>query len=224
MAPNSPEARSFLGLIHLTQGNFAAGWEEYEDRRRTAQFLREHRVFRQPTWKGEPLNGARILLYAEQGLGDTLHFVRYVPLVAARGGQVILEVPPRLHRLLAATPGAHQVIAAGDALPDFMSMPAAQFTPGFRHGLAIDPGRDSLCPRGACPDGNVEAANAAERRCASAWRGVAAPCTPTMPGVPSPSSNLHRSPVWKAPHSTRCRWELRRTRSSNGGTPHPWLT
>ena len=119
MAPDSPEARSFLGLIHLTQGNFEAGWEEYEDRRRTAQFLRERRVFRQPTWKGEPLNGTRILLYAEQGLGDTLHFVRYVPFVAARGGQVILEVPPRLRRLLAATPGAHQVIAAGDTLPEF---------------------------------------------------------------------------------------------------------
>lgn len=119
LTPQSAEARSFLGLVHLTQGNLCEGWREYESRRETPQFLRDRRTFRQPTWKGEPLNGSRILLYAEQGLGDTLHFVRYVPLVAARGGRVILEVPARLHRLLAATPGAEQVLGAGDALPEF---------------------------------------------------------------------------------------------------------
>jgi hypothetical protein len=118
LSPDSAEARSFLGLIHLTQGNFRVGWSEYEDRRGTPQFLRDRRTFSQPLWKGEPLEGSRILLYAEQGLGDTLHFVRYVPLVAARGGKVVLEVPSRLHRLLASTSGAVEVIRHGEAIPE----------------------------------------------------------------------------------------------------------
>jgi Tfp pilus assembly protein PilF len=118
LTPDSAEARSFLGLIHLTQGNFRQGWSEYEDRRGTPQFLRDRRTFSQPLWKGEALEGSRILLYAEQGLGDTLHFVRYVPLVAARGGKVVLEVPSRLHRLLAHTSGAVEVIRAGEAIPE----------------------------------------------------------------------------------------------------------
>jgi Flp pilus assembly protein TadD len=131
MRQDFAEARSFLGLIHLAQGNYRLGWREYEDRRGTDQFLRARRKFSQPFWKGEPLEGTSILLYAEQGLGDTLHFVRCVPLVAARGGKVILEVPQRLHRLLAHTPGAQAVIRQGETLPEFdwqcplLSLPVA---------------------------------------------------------------------------------------------------
>ncbi len=55
-------------------------------------------------WQGEPLNGATILLHAEQGHGDTLHFVRYAPLVAALGGRVVLAVQPALKRLVAGCP------------------------------------------------------------------------------------------------------------------------
>jgi len=117
--PDSAEARSFLGILLLQQGNFSQGWSEYEYRWGTTYGLRHRRKFRKPLWKGEPLAGARILLHAEQGMGDTLQFVRYVPLVAARGGSAILEVQPRLHRLLAKTPGAVEVISRGEALPAF---------------------------------------------------------------------------------------------------------
>jgi ADP-heptose:LPS heptosyltransferase len=65
------------------------------------------------------LEGARIFLHAEQGLGDALQCVRYVPLVAARGGQVVLGVQKRLHRLLAGTEGARQVISEGETPPKF---------------------------------------------------------------------------------------------------------
>lgn len=118
LVPDCAEARAFLGLIHLKQGNFRLGLSEYEDRWSTPYGFRFRRKFLQPLWKGEPLEGSRILLYAEQGMGDTLQFVRYVPLVAARGGKVVLEVQPRLHRLLAQTPGAVKVIRLGEALPE----------------------------------------------------------------------------------------------------------
>jgi Flp pilus assembly protein TadD len=114
LAPDNTEARTFLGHIHLLEGNFPLGWSEHEYRWSTPHFLRDPRKLLQPLWKGEPLEGSRILLHAEQGLGDTLQFVRYVPLVAARGGNVVLEVQSRLHRLLALTPGAGEVIRRGE--------------------------------------------------------------------------------------------------------------
>jgi Flp pilus assembly protein TadD len=119
LAPDNTEARTFLGHIHLLEGNFLLGWSEHECRWNTAHFLRHRRRFSQPLWRGEPLEGSRILLYAEQGLGDTLQFVRYAPLVEVRGGRVVLEVQPRLHRLLAPSPGTEEVVRRGDALPEF---------------------------------------------------------------------------------------------------------
>ena len=115
--PHNAESHTFIGHIHLLQGNFSLGWREHEWRWKTPHFLRHRRTFPQPLWQGEPLAGARILLHAEQGLGDTLQFVRYVPLVAAMGGKVALEVQSRLYRLLAETPGTSKVIRRGEPLP-----------------------------------------------------------------------------------------------------------
>jgi tetratricopeptide (TPR) repeat protein len=119
LEPDSAEARAFLGLVHLKQGNFRLGLREYESRWNTPYGLRFQRNFSQPLWNGEPLKGSRILLHAEQGMGDTLQFIRYVPLVAARGAEVVLEVQPRLHRLLTPMKGATEVICRGQALPEF---------------------------------------------------------------------------------------------------------
>lgn len=117
--PASAEAAAFEGIFHLLHGNFPLGWKDYENRWGTTYGLRHARRFSQPVWRGEKLKGSRILLHAEQGMGDTLQFIRYVPLVAARGGTVFLEVQPRLRRLLAETPGAEKVVARGDSLPEF---------------------------------------------------------------------------------------------------------
>lgn len=117
LRPDSAEATANLGLIHLLQGNMAAGWPEFESRWKVG--VGDDRKLPQRQWRGEPLAGERILLHAEQGFGDTLQFARYVPLILARGADVLLEVQPGLHRLLSHTFGRARVISRGDALPEF---------------------------------------------------------------------------------------------------------
>lgn len=111
------KAQLNLGLVQLTQGDLRNGWINYELRWEDAPLHR--REFARPQWKGEPLAGRRILLHAEQGLGDTLQFLRYLPMVQAAGGEVILEVQERLLRLAAELPGAVQPVRWGDPLPEF---------------------------------------------------------------------------------------------------------
>ena len=95
------------------------------------QFPSPARNFSEPQWRGEALGGKTILLHAEQGLGDTLQMLRYVPLLASQGARIVLEVPPELLSLAATLKGVAQVLARGDALPSFdwqcpmMSLPLA---------------------------------------------------------------------------------------------------
>jgi tetratricopeptide (TPR) repeat protein len=105
------------GLALLTVGDFRRGFAEYEWRwRRTA--MPAHGRGR--PWLGEyPLGGRTILLHAEQGLGDTIQFVRYVPLLARTGAKIVLEVQPQLKALLGQTEGVCAVVARGEPLPSF---------------------------------------------------------------------------------------------------------
>lgn len=131
LEPASPGGQYNYALLLLREGNYPEGWLRHEWRWDFHELHQRRRNFPQPQWRGSDLNGATILLHAEQGLGDTLQLVRYVPLVAARGGRVILEVQPRLQRLLANVEGVECIIARGDALPEFayhcplMSLPLA---------------------------------------------------------------------------------------------------
>lgn len=129
LQPESVDARWNLSLLDLLEGDYAAGWPLYETRHeRPTPNLRR---FPKPQWKGEPLGGARILLHAEQGLGDTLQFLRYVPMVVAAGGQVFIDVPQQICRLAAQIPDVAAVIATGEPVPDhelqcpLMSLPLA---------------------------------------------------------------------------------------------------
>jgi tetratricopeptide (TPR) repeat protein/SAM-dependent methyltransferase len=115
--PGYASAHWNLSMARLLGGDFERGWQDYGWRWQTPD--NPPRMLSQPEWQGEPLVGETIFLYAEQGLGDTLQFVRYASLVAARGAKVVLEVQPELRRLLAELPGVDMLIARGDPLPPF---------------------------------------------------------------------------------------------------------
>jgi tetratricopeptide (TPR) repeat protein len=98
--PQHSGAQYNLALTRLRLGDWQRGWPAYEARWHFREVHRRPRSFRQPRWRGEPLEGSRILLHAEQGLGDTIQFCRFATLVVARGGFPILQVQGPVERLL----------------------------------------------------------------------------------------------------------------------------
>lgn len=119
LQPDRADAHWNLALALLQDGAFEEGWREYEWRWRNPDFTTPARDFGKPLWDGRPLDGKTILLYAEQGMGDTLQFVRYVPEVVALGGRVVVECQPPLVRLVETVAGIDHAVAGGDPLPDF---------------------------------------------------------------------------------------------------------
>ncbi len=107
------------GAALLLSGDLAAGWPLYEHR--FASWLpHERRHTHVPQWRGDfPLAGRTLLVHAEQGLGDTLQFVRYIPLLAAQGATILLEAQRPLLPLLAQLPGVASLHAQHDPLPPF---------------------------------------------------------------------------------------------------------
>ncbi len=106
-------------LTLLTLGDYQRGFEKYEARWRRAG-MPSPKSRGRPLWLGEyPLSHKTVLLHAEQGLGDTIQFARYVPLVAASGATVVLEAQSELAALLHRLDGAATVIARGETPPPF---------------------------------------------------------------------------------------------------------
>jgi tetratricopeptide (TPR) repeat protein len=118
LAPELAEAHLNQAMIQLLRGDFERGLPGFEWRWRDPQLAAARRDFPVPQWRGDTDPAGRaVLVHAEQGLGDTLQFARYAPLLAARGARVVLEVQPPLRELLRTLPGEVEVIARGDALP-----------------------------------------------------------------------------------------------------------
>lgn len=117
--PEDADAKLTISLMRLTLGRFAEGWRDYRSRwqiERHAKLVRHYPV---PTWSGEAFAGRTLLVYPEQGIGDTIQFVRYLPLAAARGGIVLFECPQALRRLFQPFREDVTIIAPGSPLPAF---------------------------------------------------------------------------------------------------------
>lgn len=132
IAPELADVQWNKSLLLLLMGDYTHGWNLYEQRFRTKTFIQTAREFNSPVWRGgESLAGKTILLHAEQGLGDTIQFCRYVPMVEALGAMVVLEVQPPLVAMLGTMPGQRVIVGQGQPLPKYdyhcplMSLPLA---------------------------------------------------------------------------------------------------
>jgi Flp pilus assembly protein TadD len=137
---DNADAHHNEGLALLTLGDYRRGFEKYEWRwQRTG--MPPRRRLGKPLWLGEyPLGRKTILLHAEQGLGDTIHFARYARLLARSGANVVLEVQPELVRLLARVEGVAGVVARGEPLPDFdVHCPVGSLPRALRTEIATIP-------------------------------------------------------------------------------------
>lgn len=101
----------------LVRGRFEEGWKEFEWRWKAGGVSPEQ--FPQPLWDGSPLEGRRLLLWAEQGLGDTIQYLRYAAIAERTGGKVFVECQPGLAELAATASGVAQAIPFGQPLPEF---------------------------------------------------------------------------------------------------------
>jgi tetratricopeptide (TPR) repeat protein len=117
LQPGSPAMHKNLAITWLLMGDFERGWPEYEWRWKCEEASPP--PFPQPPWDGSDLRGRTILLHAEQGLGDTLQFVRYAPLVKRRGGTALVKCQQPLVRLLRTCAGIDRLAASEADLPPF---------------------------------------------------------------------------------------------------------
>ena len=113
LRPDTWEASYNRGVVRLHGGDYSSGWTDFEHRLRAPDRRRREAHYPQPLWRGEPLAGKTLLLHGEQGLGDMLQCLRFVPQVVALGARVIVEAPASLRRLVEAMPQVSAFIEPG---------------------------------------------------------------------------------------------------------------
>lgn len=115
--PDHVNAHFNLSLSLLVRGNFQDGWPEYEWRKQ--KFNKFHDVFEGTAWDGTDISGKTVLLYAEQGLGDTLQFVRFVLRLREKNVETVTLCQPAIHSLLSSIENIGKVIKMGSTLPHY---------------------------------------------------------------------------------------------------------
>jgi tetratricopeptide (TPR) repeat protein len=135
--PDSAEAHWNYALTLLATGNYADGWNEYEWRSLLPGFAMEK--MDRPQWQGEALEGRTLLVHAEQGLGDTLQFVRYLPQIQSVDGDVVFACPDRLMKLLQPVAKNIQLVPLGKRPDHDVQSPLMSLPRLFHDGLPFEP-------------------------------------------------------------------------------------
>lgn len=114
--PTDYHAHTNYGIELLTLGNFEQGWDEYAWRFKRPDLKRDLEM---PEWQGEPLEGKRLLIHAEQGAGDAIQFLRFVPHVKTLGPEIVFECHKDMYALCYEQTGIDIVISKGTKLPKY---------------------------------------------------------------------------------------------------------
>jgi tetratricopeptide (TPR) repeat protein len=140
--PDEVTATWTKALLKLALGELRDGWPLYESRLRLPHARRLQRTFAGPRWTGaEPLTGKTLLVYADQGLGDTLQFCRYIPVLEAMGARVVFEVQPTLKPLLRSLAMQGALVGRGETLPEFdLHIPLGSLPLALRTEIDTIPG------------------------------------------------------------------------------------
>jgi hypothetical protein len=139
--PDFADAHHNEAHCRMLTGDLLGGLEENEWRWKLKAFASYKRDFVEPLWLGaDDIAGKTLLIHADHGFGDTIHFCRYVPLAAARGARVILELQKPLRELMTTLAGGARIVAKGEPLPDFdLRCPVVSLPLAFRTELATIP-------------------------------------------------------------------------------------
>lgn len=118
LAPNHTNANFDLSLIELSKGDYQNGWQRYEHRIKMDELRSKLYRYKTPMWRGENLQGKTIILQNEQGFGDNIMFIRYVPLFVELGAKIILRTRPELVKLFESVQGIEKVYSEEDDIPE----------------------------------------------------------------------------------------------------------
>ena len=146
--PNRASTIFSFALLQLLTGDFERGWAGREARWTASSLGLADPGFAQPLWRGEPIAGKTILLYCDEGLGDSIQFARYVPMVAALGARIILGVRPAIRELLAGITGVVECTSreAAASLAFDLHCPLGSLPLAFRTRLDTIPFAEGFLP------------------------------------------------------------------------------
>jgi tetratricopeptide (TPR) repeat protein len=147
IAPDNADIDFLVSELQLLTGDFANGWAGRESRWKT-RTRNDYPQFSQPKWLGDgQIEGRTILVYADEGLGDTIQLARYIPMLAARGARVMLMVDAPLLPLLSGLSGVSKLLAKSDPLPNFdWHIPISSLPLAFRTRIETIPADNYLPP------------------------------------------------------------------------------